>query len=344
MKILFLTPRPFWLDFGGQEVQLLKTKRALETLGAKVFLADYFDENQINNINLVHFFGSDYVYAQIARRLIAKKIPYCVSPVFYPMGIERLAHLFISKIPYTQSYLRKFLLKNATQILPNSKNEALLLRKLFGLSVQNVSIIPNAVENNFIGTSPTNFLRKFFTALSPNEPFVLSVGRIEKRKNSLLTAKACVKLNLPVIFIGRHAPTETDYSQKFFSFISRFPHQIKHIPFLPSGGEDLANAYAAAHVHCLCSTMETPGLSSLEAGLNGANLVVGECPPVREYFEGIAHFTTPRSLNDLVKTIETAFSKKRNFFNQSETIAKRYTWDKVGEKTLAAYNLALTIK
>ena len=44
-------------------------------------------------------------------------------------------------------------------------------------------------------------------------------------------------------------------------------------------------------------------LASLEAGINGANLVLGECEPVREYFEGMARIISQYSMDAISQAL-----------------------------------------
>ena len=100
------------------------------------------------------------------------------------------------------------------------------------------------------------------------EPFVLSVGRIEPRKNTLGLIQAIRRLGLPLVVIGEAPPGCEDYERECrraglgrVSWLGRLDH---HDPLL-------ASAYAAARVFALPSWFETPGLAALEAGLAGCS-------------------------------------------------------------------------
>ncbi|MDW8482507.1 MAG: hypothetical protein RML14_11730 [Meiothermus sp.] len=133
LKVIFFAPRPFSLTFGGSEIQLLETKAALEALGISVEFANYFSMDQISKGSVVHLFGSDYIFAQLSRLLKGKGVPYVVSPIFYPIGLEKLAHKISSFLPTTAASLRKNVLLGASRILPNSKSEARLLADVFSV-------------------------------------------------------------------------------------------------------------------------------------------------------------------------------------------------------------------
>lgn len=345
MKIIFLTPRPFSLAFGGTEVQLLETKSALENLGLTVELMDYFNRDQITNNTIVHLFGSDYVFAQIAKLLIGRQIPYVVSSIFYPTGLSFLLYRTMALFPYSASALRKSVLKGANKVLPNSQSESLLLKRLYGLASSCLEVIPNAVRADFLGQDPDGFRRKYLPGLPKEEQFVLSVGRIEKRKNSLNLLRAAARMKVPLVFVGTPVALqgEEKYVARFQEEVERYPGYIRHIPFLPNGSNDLADAYAAAQVHALVSWMETPGLANLEAGINGANLVVGKSPPVWEYLNDYANFVDQDDLNQISNAIAQSINLKRDGYNQSAYIRENYTWHKVARSLINVYMAALKL-
>lgn len=339
MKVIFFTPRPFSLAFGGTEVQLLETKNALEKLGISVEFGDYFNRDQLTSNTIVHLFGSDHVFAQMAKLLASKMIPYVVSSVFYPTGLSRAMHYASRFLPSSASSLRKNVLIGASKVLPNSRSESRLLQKLFGLSEYSIRVIPNGVGDNLIGQDPDGFRRRYLPELPSNERFVLSVGRIERRKNSLNLLRAAAQLKVPLVFIGAPVtlPKERVYVDQFQEELHRYPGYAKHIPFLSHGSADLADAYAAAHAHALISWMETPGLANLEAGINGANLIVGKSPPVWEYLNNYAAFVDQNDLTQIVKAIEQALSQERDKNNQSTHIRKNYSWNRVAQLMVDVY-------
>ena len=105
------------------------------------------------------------------------------------------------------------------------------------------------------------FCRRFGTF-----PFVLSVGRIEPRKNTLGLIRAARRLELPLVIAGEAPPGFERYEAECRRaagdrtiWLGRLDH---HDPLL-------ASAYAAARVFALPSWFETPGLAALEAALGG---------------------------------------------------------------------------
>lgn len=319
--------------------QVLETKKHLERLGVEVAFWDPAKNYARERFaDIFHIFSSDFPLGQLAMFVKNLGYPYVVSTIFYPTGwAKRVAHHFLSKVPFTQASWRLRLLRGADLLLPNSRAEARLLEVIYNLPPTRFLIVPNAVDPNFIGNAPEVFRKKYLSELPPNEPFVLSVALIEPRKNTLRLVEATAKLGVPLVLIG--SIVDRSYWQRIEEASKRRRSFLKYLGFIEH--EYLADAYSAAHVHALVSFLETPGIASLEAGLNGANLVVGSSPPVLEYLGQHAWVANPRHLGSIVQSLDLALASPRNGKGASQHIAQHYTWSKAAERTLEAYKKVL---
>lgn len=337
MRIVFVIPRPMSLVFGGSEVQAIKTKEQLENLGHHVEFLDFTSLDQLRKADIVHFFGSDYIFGQLSEMLVAAGIPYVVSSIFYPVGTGILANKLASKFFRSQFWHRKKVLERSSQILPNSISEVSRLTYLYGFNSNKFTIINNGIDRSFIGDQGEAFKSSYIKNLFGESKFILSVGRIEARKNSIKLLEASQRIDIPIVFIGRFTDTDYKYKNYFDQLSKKRKSSFLHINGLPQGSPMLASAYAACSAHVLLSKLETPGLVSLEAGLNGANLVVSRCGPVEDYFNQIAFIVDADNARDVDYNIEKALGLPRNFLNQSEYIYNNYSWEAAGKKTLEVY-------
>ncbi len=119
---------------------------------------------------------------------------------------------------------------------------------------------------------------------------MLSVGRIEPRKNTLALVRAARRLALPLVIAGEAPPGCEQYEAECRSaadpqtiWLGRLDH---HDPLL-------ASAYAAARVFALPSWFETPGLAALEAALAGCSVVITPFGSTKEYFGGLVEYARP---------------------------------------------------
>jgi glycosyltransferase involved in cell wall biosynthesis len=341
VKVCFIPIIPFGLLYGGGEVQAERTMYFLNKSGNHAVWLNFTDKALLEHTDLFHFFGVDSqlnMWVDIA----LNHRPVVLSSIFWEPNFQRrlfwrYGRFFKGTVPKK----RRALLEHATLILPNSKAEAEQIRELFGISRDKMRVIPNGIDPDFIGGNPGEFRAKYLKAWAPDTAFALCAARVEIRKNQLLLAKSCLKAGVPLVLVGQMGDghgKEGKYQKELIKLVKANPLFLKYLGRLPR--EEMPDAYAAAKVHALVSSWETPGLVSLEAGLNGCNLVVGKCPPVQEYFEGIAEIVE-QDISAVSAGVTRAMAAPRNNFGQAGLIAKKYTWGRVAEKTLEAYREAM---
>jgi len=372
MRVLFQNRPDMFEVIGGDTIQLLKTKEYLEKLGIDVEVSTELRPN-LNEYDLVHLFNITRVHETYIQAINAYKQnkPIVLSPIYWntteflkkTSPIAYLYHTITSSSdPHILKISSKFMdiidtlkkrkvnealkiqremgvrtqqiqvLKLADIILPNSHIEAELIKRDFGVPDSKLFVVPNAVDKKFSNAKRKLFINKF--GLSE---FVLSVGRIEWRKNTLSLIKAANKEGLPLILIGSRKPgkytklCEKEAKKGDVIFLDPIPHDS---PLL-------ASAYAAAKVHALVSWYDTPGLVSLEAALAGANIVTTNRGTAREYFKDMAWYCDPSDLNSIRKALREAYSSKKTKKLKLH-ILKNYTWEVVAKKTVEAYNRVLS--
>ena len=137
----------------------------------------------------------------VADLLVRARWPW---PRSRPNLVRKLASLAVWGLrlvaPRIPSWRRE-LLNLADIVLPNSLSEAAQLVRLFGVARERVRAVPNGVLATVASASPELFQERWGA-----DPFVLSVGRIEPRKNTLALIRAIRPLGLPLVVIGEAHP------------------------------------------------------------------------------------------------------------------------------------------
>ena len=87
--------------------------------------------------------------------------------------------------------------------------------------------------------------------------------------------------------------------------------------------------------------METPGLSSLEAGAMDCNIVITKKGDTEEYFEDFAFYCEPDNVKDISNAITKAYNSPLNP-KLKEKIINNYNWKETAKATYLAYQKALT--
>lgn len=343
---------------GGDTIQVLKTAGELRKLGvhAEVFRAS--DKIDYDRFDLLHFFNiirpSDHLY-----HINKSNKPYVVSTIyleysgFDKYGRDRRHRVFFGLLndsvsEYMKNLFRfykrqdkmisreylwghkraiKKILNGAAAILPNSASERDRIIRDFDFGGDSV-VVPNGVDGEVFRTIPEGITR---------EQKVISVAQVFGMKNQHAVIESCKKLGVPVQIVGNPPPNHAEYYNYCKKIADR---NVTFTSFLPQ--EKLLEHYAASKVHALPSWFETTGLSSLEAGAMGCNLVVSPNGDTRDYFEGHAWFGSPENSPSIDKAIEDALNSPSNL-NFRDVVLEKYTWEKAAEVTRSAYEKVLKI-
>lgn len=364
LRVLFQSRKTLFSVPGGDTIQITRTAEALRRIGCLVDVSTELAPD-LAGYDLVHLFNlmrpqEVYLQAQNAKRR-GRKI--ALSTIYGPYveydirARGGLAGLLARWIPHSQlEYLKvaaraivnnelnqgtccilingyrnlqKKIVRLTDVFLPNSQSEMERVWGDFPLSRNKAyKVVPNAVDigifNPDIITIPEH--------LKWVEGCIISVARIEGRKCQLDLVRAMHGLPWHLIVIGKPAPNHLSYYEKVRQEAGNNVHFVDHVEH-----EQLVMYYKAARVHCLISWMETPGLSSLEAGAMGCGLVITKNGDTYDYFGDFAEYCEPGNVESIrsaiIRAMNTPVSDKLR-----QHIVQNYTWDRTADATLEAYN------
>lgn len=333
IKVLFQTRPDYLKNLAGDSIQLIKTKEYLEKLGVKVDVSTSVSSTA--GYDVVHLFNTTRVAETYRFFRAAKKYgtPVAVSTIYWDFGdflSSPDAPGSLKDAWASSGRYRKEIFQGAGILYPNSRMEADLIRSQYG-QVARCHVVPNGVDPAFAGGDPEEFYR-----LHRMKDFILCVGRISPRKNQLSLAEALRNTGLPLVLAG--PVNDREYARKVFSsgenvfFINHLDHHR-----LPS-------LYAAARVHVLPSWFETPGLASMEAALSGCRVVTTERGSAREYFDDLAYYCCPESVESIKKSVLAAFTSTdaQKCRQLKDRMLSHYTWNNVAAETLTGYKKILS--
>lgn len=357
MKVLFISRSTLNSVRGGDSTQVYGTAAALRQLGVDVDVKSIAEVEDVNAYDIVHYFNLIRP-ADLVALLPGLRVPLVVSTIYVDysefdqkersglfalaantLSKHRLEHLkaFIrhvkgqDRIPSWQFALMgqkrsmQRVLDRAAMLLPNSMNEMKRIEADFGAHYP-YKVVPNAVSEDFFA-NPDDVER------IANR--ILCVGQIEGRKNLHRIIEAIRGLDVELIVVGTPSPNNTAYLERC---TSRADSRVRFVGFV--SGQELIDLYYSSKVHVSASWFETTGLTSLEAGACGCNLVVSDRGDTKDYFDDYAEFCQPDDLSSICSSIETALVKScdQRF---SQKIRTSYLWAHSAETTLEAYNEVL---
>ncbi|MBU2633738.1 MAG: glycosyltransferase [Nanoarchaeota archaeon] len=342
MKVLFNCNTTAFQAPGGGEILLLKTLEYLKKNKIKVKLFNKWEDN-IKNFDLLHSFGlSNNCHDLI--NYTHKKIPIVVTTIYsWPSirfalksGIKNKDRLKLSAYAIKHNFpiinkstTVKKILDKANLIIPDSWIEAKLLSKKFNIKEDKFYPVPNGVDKRFYKTKPNEFIKKYGL-----KDFVLYAGRVEPRKNVLNLIKSLNKTKIPLVIIG--SPSYQG-GKEYYNLCKKIAN--KNIHFIKEVSHEstlLESAYAASKVTVLPSWLETPGLSALEGGLAGSNIVITSRGTSIDYFKNHALYINPFDNKDIKNKIIKAYNKEKNK-ELAEHIKKNFLWDILMKKLIKGY-------
>lgn len=359
MKVLFVARNTLFKVWGGDTVQVLETAAHLRELGIEVDVKTTGEVSDYSNYHLLHFFNIIRP-SDILPHILTSKLPFVVSTIFVDYsefekknrhGIKGLIMSFLHSdaAEYIKNIVRsairgddkihrwylfnghrKSLIKvadKAARLLPNSQNEYKRLQTHYGIN-KPFTVIPNGIN--------TSLFHNDRCVDEKDAKLVLCVARIEGRKNQLRLIEAINNTDYKLLLIGDPAPNQNTY---YKLCKKKAASNIEFIHQLPQ--HELEPFYRKAKVHVLPSWFETTGLSSLEAGIMGCNIVISDRGDVREYFGDYAFYCDPASADSIKQSIDAAASTPVNPKLQ-QYIEQYYTWKKAAELTAEVYKQILT--
>ena len=322
MRVLFNT-YPVAFDCpGGGEIQLVRSRDALESLGHEVVLFDPW-RPQLRDVDLVHYFsvqGGSMNFCDYAKRL---GLPLLISPVLW-LTDENRKHFPLGEI--------RDLLHVCDRILPNSEAEANQLSLEFNIALDKFTVVPNGVDADFARPVDGRLFREQFGIAGR---FLLNVANIEPRKNQHRLCRAVRELGIDLALVGN--VRDRQYLELC---LREAGGRARYLGYIDHEDDLLKSAYQACDVFVLPSLLETPGLAALEAAAQGAKVVVTEVGSPPEYFGEHASYVDPLDTDSIRAAIETQMAADR-FPDLQRYVLEHFTWRHAGHALRRAYELAL---
>ena len=327
-------PPTLWAP-GGGEVQLVKTKEALERRGVEVILFDPWSRRK--DFDLLHVFGSSYELSSFVQAAKGLRLPVVVSAIAFsakPAWQWRFWRLLDPLVPVPTIYhLRQRIYSCADIIIAASRSEAKQLMQGFSIQPQKVRIVPHGIESDCFlpRPDPSLFIERYGL-----KDFILQVGRINRHKGQARLIRALKGIGLRVVFLGPLDPTDPEGTQEFLRLVEDNSGFVHYLGALPHSDPLLASAYAAARVHVLPSISESLGIVNLEAMAAGAAVVSGRYPPLYDYVGELVYYCDPLSEESIRRAVLEAYEKGPKP-EAREFVLNNYSWDKVAEKLEKVY-------
>ncbi len=372
MKVLLWTRSDCFTAKGGDMVQVENTLIELKKLNVEVTVSDKPNVD-LSRFDIVHLFQLDwtpetYLHAhrvkKAGKKLILSPIHHNIDEVRkfddeYAFGLRR-----VSKILFTDQFHRDTFKNIYRSILDKNKLVPTLYSVILGLRKMNRKtiqlsdyvltqteleardleklyqtkfkweIIPNGVSDNFLNP-------KDLKNLFPFEDYIVSVGRIEPRKNNLNLIAAVRELrkelgeDLRLVFVGKKSNKHKEYTDLFELELKSNPW-VRFVDYI--NYTQMPSVYKFAKVCASTSWFETTGLTLLEALFMNTN-AVSTSPRAKELLGDLCSYCSPNDIKSIKEALKIELNRKRPVLpNQFK---KEFTWENTAKKTLEIYEKVL---
>jgi glycosyltransferase involved in cell wall biosynthesis len=351
MHILLKSRPDIFSQPGGDSIHLRETARYLELLGYRVSLLE--PDPALGAVDLWHYFNLNrpqhlvdtlkkghpplvvssifvnYIEADAESSPARKKL----QALFGEYGLEYLKGVAKGR----QKKLRpgfQYLLKGHRQSIQKTLDHTAYL---ITASKAEAEMILN--DFNYQGelkslTLGHEHLPPAKSAAKGDE--IISVARFEPLKNQLRLIKACNKLNLRLRLVGTASKQHRGYLEQCKNIAS-----ARTAFYGAQDHEEVACLLNKSKVHVLASSFETTGLASIEALVNGCQIVVNDHPIQRELFGEHAHYCQAHSEESIANAISKAL---KTTVDHSDWAREKFSWLKSVRELSNIYQHVLSSK
>jgi len=214
--------------------------------------------------------------------------------------------------------------------------------RLLRLPEEKITIVHQGLDPRYFVHETAESVEEVRARYGLSNPYVLFVGKLEKRKNVPVLLRA-FELDWPaevdLVLVGR----EGNDSQAVGQLIARSPkkNRIKRFGFVPE--PDLRALYQGSFACCLPSFLEGFGFTILEAMASGTPVVAAANTAILETAGDAGLLFGTDNEGELVERIKELTNDRRRseVVKRGDSHARNFTWEKCARETLGVYERVL---
>jgi glycosyltransferase involved in cell wall biosynthesis len=331
MNILFSDVTYSYLHPGGKQVHAAQLMAHLTRKGVVVGYENWHDPRLRPDV--VHFFGYNdterlramkrrgirLVYTHIMDGLTNQSVGWQRYHRLKAGVVKRLPRRVEALMPW-----RGLELFDAIVYMHRADREAAI--RIYGVDPAKTRIIPHGVEA--VGEFQA-------AAEATQRRYLVSLGSIVPRKNSLFTAEVCRDAQVPVTFVGHAPDSDTAYHRQFLAVIRESGGVLR----ADVGHEEKLRLLRNASGFVLLSHGESGCISVYEAAATGLPLLLSDLPWAKGYEEPT--WLEQCSPMDRLGAVE----RVRDFFGrasrQGQPTIRVRTWDEIADMYRDTYRAVL---
>ncbi|PJA08214.1 hypothetical protein COX69_02810 [Candidatus Falkowbacteria bacterium CG_4_10_14_0_2_um_filter_48_10] len=243
------------------------------------------------------------------------------------------------------SWSTRFALKHANRIIAVSEHTKKDIQNIYGTAPDKIAVVHNGYNDCLFNSDHSSLPRaRIFSKYEIKTPFILYVGRLEKKKNTAALVEAYANLlashpGLPhqLVLIGDagYGYDEVNYAIKELNLDARV--------VMPGWAEelDLPEIFSAADLFVFPSQYEGFGLPLLQAMACQVPVAAAGVSAIPEVAGEAALYFQPDDVLSMAKAmaeILTDEKLRRRLIRLGNENIKKYSWDKCARETLTVFH------
>jgi glycosyltransferase involved in cell wall biosynthesis len=324
---------------------LIEALEKIKIQNPKIEIEEYNPHK--NDYAIIHYPYFDLFYCTLP---LIKKIKTIVTvhdviplvfPEHYPPGIKG----------FIRYQIQKFSLKGVQAVITDSYSSKEDIFKYLNYPKEKISVIylaPSKIYKQLKLTS--SIIQTIRLKYHLPENFVLYVGDINYNKNIPSLVKACERLKISLVIVGKQALEKNidrnhPENKDLVWVQDHYSNKVILTGFVPE--KELAIIYNLATVYCQPSFYEGFGLPLLEAMACGCPVVAANTSSLPEICEEAAFMVDPYDYNNIAEGITRVIEDRKTrdmLINRGLNQVKKFSWEKTALMTMEIYQSVLQEK
>ena len=239
--------------------------------------------------------------------------------------------------------LLPIVMRRAKAVITLSENTRQDLVKEYHIPAEKIYIIPPGVGQKFQQLKDRGRIDEALKRLGIHHSYIVCPSALIPRKNQLMLVEAFAYLqnlqpgNYRLVILGSAEPGYLRQVRKRIAYLG-LKNKVLIIPSVSE--EDLVALYNGAFLCVYPCIYEGFGLPALEAMACGTPVIVANTSSIPEVVGKAGILVDPFNVNEMAKAIHRVLMDpklQKNLISKGLNRAKKFSWEKTAEKTLALY-------
>ncbi len=371
MRVVFASRVDFLSKPGGDTTQTIKLAAALEELGHHTEILDHVDHTAVQQADILQIVNLDRPMESLRHLESASgrtDLVTVLASIHHPMSwmadwhrasehglkgaVGRLAGGNASRVDHLREVHRGLLVARQTgQVRPftrTARRTPVHHQRMLAGRVDGFHLLANAerasieADLGLVLTQPAliapngiEFGANSVTAASfDHRQGVVSIGRIEARKNPRRLIEVCRELSLPITFVGRLNERERGYGRAFLDEVRSYAG-ANYLGAVPH--EEIAGLLDAARVHASLSWAEVLPLVDFESAGAGCGVLATTRSYTQRHLGGPGFtFWDPSEPATHASTLAAAYDNAPDLAAIDE-LRRKLNWSTIAEAFVKFY-------